>query len=34
MPAFVYKFNTKIGEQTGEVEADSLAQAEAIIKKL
>ncbi len=34
MPAFVYKFNTKIGEQTGEVEADNLAQAEAIIKKL
>lgn len=34
MPAFVYKFNTKIGEQTGEVEADTLAQAEAIIKKL
>lgn len=34
MAAFVYKFNTKIGEQTGEVEADTLAQAEAIIKKL
>lgn len=34
MPEFVYKFNTKIGEQTGEVTADTLAQAEAMIKKL
>ncbi len=34
MPEFVYKFNTKIGEQTGEVMADTLAQAEAMIKKL
>lgn len=34
MPEFVYKFNTKVGEQTGEVMADTLAQAEAMIKKL
>ncbi|MBI5638317.1 MAG: type II secretion system F family protein [Nitrospinae bacterium] len=34
MPEFIYKFNTKIGEQSGEVVADNLAQAEAMIKKL
>lgn len=34
MPEFIYKFNTKIGEQSGEVTADNLAMAEAMIKKL
>ncbi len=33
MPAFQYKYETKLGTQKGELEAESLKQAEAILKR-